>query len=191
MTVQGEMFEAGHLGGYRVGGDEATFYPDLWTWLATEGLVRSVLDIGCGDGQALAFFRELGCKVRGIDGVEQQDPDIIRHDYTQGPFIPSIEYDLAWSCEFVEHVAEQYMPNFLATFLGARLVLITHASPGQGGYHHVNCRTADYWVGAMAAIGYALDQAMTVRARELAAYNHSPWNHFVRSGLAFRPAQQS
>lgn len=176
----------GHLGGYVPGGDDATFFPELWKWLVDELGVKSVIDVGCGDGQAMDVFREHGCEVMGVEGVAQDAPDIYQHDYTKGPFIPGGRFDLCWSCEFVEHVEERYTRDFLATFERANLVLMTHASPGQMGYHHVNCQTADYWVGAMAGLGYGLDHPLTAKTRSLARLNANPWNHYVRSGLAFR-----
>jgi SAM-dependent methyltransferase len=184
--TENEYVTEGHLGGYVKGGDSATYYPDLWRWLVDKLEVASVLDIGCGEGQALGFFRNLGCSVWGVDGIEQDDPDISQHDFTVAPWRPDVDVDLVWSCEFVEHVAERYIPNFLRAFRAGSLVLITHAEPGQAGYHHVNCRVADYWIGAMNAIGYELDTDLTQVTRGLAGFNPSPWNHYVRSGLAFR-----
>lgn len=177
-----------HLGGYVEGGDEATYYPDLWRWLVEERGVGSVLDVGCGEGHALKVFSDLGCLVGGIDGVEQQAAYIHTHDFTTGPYTAGLQgpWDLVWCCEFVEHVQEGYVPNFLSTFRLAPLVLMTHAEPGQQGYHHVNCRTADYWIGAMAAEGYTFDERLTSLTRTIAAFNTDPYNHYTRSGLAFQ-----
>lgn len=175
-----------HLGGFRIGGDEATTYPDLWTWLVNDHKVESVIDVGCGDGVAVRFFETLlPGSVFGVDGVKQQASNIFEHDFTKCPF-PLPNYpDLVWCVEFVEHVEEKFVPNFLETFKCAKTVLMTHAMPGQAGYHHVNLRTPAYWIGAMAAIGYRLDEELTKKTRDLAGLNKSPHNHFVRSGLAF------
>lgn len=181
--------ERGHLGGYKEGGDPATFYPDLWRWLVQELGVRSVIDVGCGEGHALDFFQSLGLRAVGIEGVPQARPHIAQHDFSLGPLpSPLGPFGLCWSCEFVEHVEERFVPNFLPCFAAAELVLMTHADPGQPGYHHVNCQPEAYWRGALAAIGYELDAALTSEARQWAALNDSPWNHFRRSGLAFRRA---
>jgi SAM-dependent methyltransferase len=178
-----------HLGGFIVGGDDATYYPQLWEWLVREHGIRSVVDVGCGEGHAARYFADLGCDVVGIDGVWQlsQNWQAVMHDYTTGPLmrIPGGFFDLAWSCEFVEHVEERYMTNYLSTFREARLILMTHADPGQPGYHHVNCQTSDYWKGVMAALGYSFDANLTRQARELASLIENPINHFARSGLAF------
>ena len=182
------MANRDHLGGYIPGGDPATYYPELWRWLVEEYGVKSMIDIGCGEGHALEFFADLGCSARGIEGTPQDNAAIVQHDFTTGPIpTPRVYAQLVWSCEFVEHVEERYVPNFLWSFASAMdLILMTHAEPGQDGHHHVNCRTADYWKGALAASGFAFDAELTTVTRELAAANENPWNHYRRSGLAFR-----
>lgn len=187
--MKGDMITDRHLGGYVEGGDEATYYPELWDWLVRDFGIRSVIDVGCGDGVAVDHFVDLlkgpvRGEVVGVDGLVKSGMYLQQHDYTTGPYVPG-DFDLCWSCEFVEHVEERYVPNFLATFACAKHVLMTHAEPGQEGHHHVNCRPSDYWMGAMAAIGYSWDRALTEAARQQAAKNTNPWNHFKRSGLAF------
>lgn len=187
----------GHLGGYRAGGDAATFYPELWTWLVHELGLRSVIDVGCGEGHSTDYFaheietktRLRGGYVMGVDGVPQPDNSRVSlHDYTEGPLIPGCAiFDLCWCCEFVEHVEEQYVPNFLVTFEHADVLLMTHAEPGQQGYHHVNLQTMGYWVRRVEEeTSLEFDPELTRLTRALASANPSPWNHYRRSGLAFR-----
>lgn len=168
-----------------VGGDQATIYPQLWDWLVDELQVRSVVDVGCGEGFALKHFRERGCEVLGYDGIAQSDFDILEWDFTEGAPPRAGSFDLAWCCEFVEHVEEQYLPNFLRVFDMAQLVAMTHASPGQGGYHHVNNQLPAYWKGALATLGFQYQHQLTMQARAQAAANENPYNHFLRSGLIF------
>ena len=126
-----ELVTDDHLGGFVPGGDKATWYPALWQWFVRDCGVHFVLDVGCGDGVALRYFRDLDCNVVGIDGVEQIDRDIVRHDFNDGPWLHplNVNFDLCWCCEFVEHVEERYMPNYLEAFTLARYVLMTHAEP--------------------------------------------------------------
>jgi SAM-dependent methyltransferase len=181
--------EQPHLGGYIVGGDPATYYPQLWEWLVREQGVRSVIDVGCGEGHAGRHFGLFGCRMLNIDGIDQPGlADFWRFDFTDGPFPGVGTFDLAWSCEFVEHVEERYIANFLAAFMNAKMVAMTHAEPEQPGHHHVNCRTADYWIGALAAAGFRYDAETTGHARLMAGMNRNPINHFARSGLVFRRA---
>ncbi len=190
----------GHLGGYVEGGDPNTTYPAMWEWLAeTYANLGPMLDVGCGDGATLAYFRTLGVDGVGVDGIAQHEERILQHDFTKGPWptpgswfgsVEFLGFGLVWSCEFVEHVAEEYVENFLSAFLLGRLVLMTHALPGQGGHHHVNCQTAAYWIRKLASISYALDVPLTARLRALAAQEDIPaeGNYFARTGLAFVPA---
>jgi SAM-dependent methyltransferase len=172
------------LGGATIGGDPSTYYPQMWNWIVSDLKVKSVIDVGCGEGVALRYFKELGCEVLGIDGLSI-GPDIIQHDYTLGPYRPHKRYDLCYCVEFVEHVEEQFMRNFLRTFRCAKMIFLTHAFPGQQGVHHVNCQIIDYWKGALAAIGYHYDYTLTQIARAYAGFNTDQYNHFVRSGAVF------
>lgn len=180
-----------HLGGFKTGptGDEATYYPDLWNWIVKTLGVKSVLDVGCGSGVAVNFFAELlgSDNVAGIDGVPQDNPLIATNDFTTHAFVPKepIETDLVWCCEVVEHIEERFLSNLIETFKCGKMVMLTHAFPGQDGFHHVNCREPAYWVGVMAAISFRLDPLLTAQARAQAAFNQSPWNHFTRSGMVF------
>jgi Methyltransferase domain len=167
-----------HLGGYWKGGDPNTFCPELWQSVVKEYGVTSVIDVGCGEGHSTKFFSELGLTARGIEGgalafKHSVVPHLtVRHDYTKGPYVPDREFDLVWCCEFVEHVEERYVANFLATFSVARYCLMTHAFPGQTGYHHVNCQPAEYWIARLAAVGFRYDEAVTARLRSLTTAKH-------------------
>lgn len=195
MATDGDMVTQGHLGGYVAGGDPATEYPDLWRWIVDELDAQTVLDVGCGDGVAVRYFEGLGCFTLGIDGMPQADPSIALHDFTAGPFdwqrVPALDPDhgrfhLGWSCEFVEHVDQAYAVNFLDAFARCDVLLMTHALPGQPGWHHVNCREPDYWIALLASVGHQLDEELTERARVRARANQHPANYFAATGLAFR-----
>jgi SAM-dependent methyltransferase len=171
-----------HLGGYLKGGDPGSYCPGLWSWLIEEQSVRSMLDVGCGEGQAISYFRDRGCRVLGIDGIAQDDPDIVEHDFTLGRYRTRRRFDLCWCCEFVEHVEEQFIPNFLALFAAAEMLLMTHAQSGQGGHHHVNCQSDYYWIERLERIGFKFDLDLTRETHARVSPNH----YYAWSGLAFR-----
>ncbi|MFC1848756.1 class I SAM-dependent methyltransferase [candidate division CSSED10-310 bacterium] len=184
--------DEGHLGGYvRASpnpapsglhiehGDPATWNPRLWQWVYETLNVRSILDVGCGEGHSAGYFRELGCKVLGIDGSVQAKRDSviahahIIHDYNSGPFIPEGEFDLLWCCEFVEHVAEKYCSHFLATFGCAKnYIMMTYAPPGQPGWQHVNCQPKSYWIEKLETIGFVFYPILTRVTRHFAESGH-------------------
>lgn len=169
-----------HLAGFIRGGDPAGMCPELWLWAIDTYRVESVIDVGCGDGAVLDWFHERGIKAVGIDGYPQQHPAVVLHDYTLGPLTISAA-DLAWSNEFVEHVEPRHVGHFMATFKAARVVMVTHALPGQPGHHHVNCRDDDWWIVCFVNHGFGFDAGATDLARKLAP----PDSYFRRSGLVF------
>jgi SAM-dependent methyltransferase len=175
-----------HLGGFIPGGDAATWFPELWQWATEYYGVKSVLDIGCGEGLSTQFFDDLGCRAVGLDGVKQANPLVRQHDFALGPWKSRERFDLVWSCEFLEHIEERFVPNLMSAFRTGKIVMLTHAFPGQGGHHHVNCRTPDYWKGVFAAAGFEFLPDVTNTAHFVAAVNKSPWNHFLRSGMVFK-----
>jgi len=176
-----------HLGGYIPGGDKETWFPKLWKWAVKELKIKSVLDIGCGEGHSTKFFYDNGCEVLGIEGSTQAIKDspiankITCHDFCDGPYIPDKKYDLIWCCEFVEHVDKKYMKNFIQTFKYGKYLFLTHATPGQGGYHHVNEQPLTYWLKHIKKSGFIFLPELTLIARE-----KSINGFFLRSGLIFK-----
>ena len=145
----------GHLGGFRSGpnGDEGTYDIPVWEMLYNTYKPTSVIDVGCGEGHCLKYFKNLGVeKILGVDGTRaalEHSPipdDIMIVDFYRGQFAPNDVFDLCWSCEFLEHVHEEYIKNYFSIFLKSKYVAMTHAVVGQGGHHHVNCKNEDYWI---------------------------------------------
>lgn len=76
-----------------------------------------VLDVGCGEGYALAFFRAKGCEVRGFDfssaGVESKNPSckdaLVAGDVfslLQQEISSGRKYDVVWLQNVLEHVLD-------------------------------------------------------------------------------------
>ena len=178
--ARGDFIVDGHLGGYVEGGDPNTTYPTLWRWLVDEFASfgddgsDGLLDVGCGDGAAVRWFDscpEWSGSVWGIDGLAPDDPVLLRHDYTLGPSVVRdrfVPFDLVWSCEFVEHVAERHVYSIVRDLAYGMALAMTHALPGQPGHHHVNCKPSAYWQALMEQQGMRLDPDRTQHARELA-----------------------
>ncbi len=155
------MSDLSHLGGTALVGDPMTSVPDVWEKLIEKYGFKSMIDVGSGVGVNAKWFLDHGIDAYAVEGF----PDYLyhavipkermtAHDYTTGPYTPLRYFDLGWSSEFVEHVEEQFVPNFMATFKQCRYVCMTHATPGQGGYHHVNEQPADYWITRLQDAGF-------------------------------------
>lgn len=180
-----------HLGGNVHGGDPLTFYPELWQWLVQEFSVSSVLDIGCGEGHAMVEFDKYGVRTVGIDGLKANVVETLNkglrcicHDFIKGKAPLYEDFDLGWCCEFVEHVEKRFLDNILAAFQRCRMIAMTHAQPGQGGYHHVNCQPREYWIDKMSKAGFVLLSRETEEARKF-----YPLTYWGQTGLIFKRNQ--
>jgi SAM-dependent methyltransferase len=162
----------------------------------------SVLDIGCGAGYLLEGILDAGISCAGVDGslaaLDSQRPDVRAvcqlADLTILPeealtVAVSGHYlrgcDLSVSIEVAEHVEERSLPAFLFWLSLGRRVLLTAAPPGQRGNQHVNCRPPDYWIGALAAIGYRHNQDLTETWKVAARRLTSGCGWVVRNALCF------
>lgn len=180
-----KVIDDGHLGGFVEGGDGGSYTPKLWDALIADYNLKSVVDVGCGEGHSAKYFTKKGMEVLAIDGSQKvlatavYNPIII-HDYYTGPYTPDRIYDLGWSCEFLEHVDEEYIPNFMATLKKTKVAAVTHAIPDQGGYHHVNEKGDAYWIGQFKKYGFEYDHdaSLKYRAMKKGAY-------FPISGMIF------
>ena len=118
-----------------------TVAPEMWSASA-----ETFIDVGCGTGAMVKLAIDRGLQSIGVDGdyeVEKEGPVIV-HDFCEGPLKLDWYFDIGWSVEFVEHVEEQYIDNWMCIFERCRMVAITYAPPGWPGHHHVNCQTEEY-----------------------------------------------
>jgi 2-polyprenyl-3-methyl-5-hydroxy-6-metoxy-1,4-benzoquinol methylase len=113
----------------------------------------TVIDIGCGVGTWLSVFKELGCKVHGIDGdyVKSEMLKIDHNEFTSGNLAKEIpiknKFDLAISLEVAEHLPEERAESFIDELCSlAPVIVFSAALPFQGGVNHINEQWQDYWV---------------------------------------------
>jgi cyclopropane fatty-acyl-phospholipid synthase-like methyltransferase len=174
-----------HLGGNIRYGDLSCISLTLWKTLIERFAIRSMLDVGCGEGHAVHYFHSQGVYAHGIDGLEKNVRrsvvPIALHDLTRGPYVMPV--DLVISIEVAEHIEEQFVENYLDTLSNGSIVALTHAVPGQAGYHHVNCQPSEYWMSKMAARGYLLDSSNEYWKAVANSDKHP--THFGNSGLIF------
>jgi SAM-dependent methyltransferase len=144
-----------------------------------ESMVREfqpsyVVDLGCGTGELLREFQERGVSgigyeksttARGIargKGIEALEIDLARpideFDVRRG--------DLAVSTEVAEHLPKRFADTFVDYLCRTSdTVLMTAATPGQGGTDHVNEQPNEYWIEKFHRRGFALDRETTERLR--------------------------
>ena len=166
-----------HLGGSIAGGDPYTYCPATWRYVLDRFCIRSVLDLGSGCGNASWWFHKHGCQVLAVDGLVDSAGSAayptLAHDNTRGPVCTRV--DLVYCHEVVEHIEEQYLDHLLRSLMCGRYILMTHAIPGQPGYHHVNCQHPEYWLEHLGKRNCTLLLADTQRIRALAEKENSPY----------------
>jgi SAM-dependent methyltransferase len=175
------------LGGNMIGGDPQTYHPALWAYVAERFSAKSLLDVGCGEGHCVQYCRALGLRATGFDGlksnIERAVVPIILHDLRAAPF--TLPVDIVHCCEVVEHVEDRYLDNLLQTLANGRIIAMTHALPGQSGYHHVNCQPSGYWIEHIERRGYAFLPLETEQGKAKIVASGT-WTYFVKSGLIFQ-----
>lgn len=123
---------------------------------------KSVVDVGCGSGEWLSVFRELGIThLLGVDGAwanaaqqYSRAAAFQEHDLRQ-PLHLNRSFDLAICLEVAEHLDPenaQTLVDGLARL--APVVVFSAAIPLQGGEGHVNEQWPSYWTGLFDAQGY-------------------------------------
>lgn len=181
-----------HLGGYRPGGDHNSMARPLYDAFFAMGC-RNAFDVGCAEGITVQTMIDIGYDAWGVEGYARAlrrsacPERIVIHDLTSAPFLSGRRFDLVWCCEVAEHIEPKYVGNLALTLAGncGRFLAMTHALPGQDGFHHVNCQPPDYWVQTIEASGLLFDESLTNEMR-YHVRGHNPSAFFARTGLVFR-----
>jgi uncharacterized protein (DUF1330 family) len=61
---------------------------------------------------------------------------------------------------------------------------MTHAVPGQKGWHHVNCQPSEYWINHLSSRGYELLEDDSKTIQKLSASDGG--KHIARNGMVFK-----
>ncbi|MCJ2072060.1 class I SAM-dependent methyltransferase [Methylobacterium sp. J-030] len=180
-----EVAETPHLGGNANHGDPYSFAPSVVRYVTERFALRSMLDLGSGQGHVAAQFHRQGVIAIACDGLTRNITHnvypVVQTDFTKGPF--ACHVDLTWCQEVAEHVEERHLDYFVRSLTCGKIILMTHAVPGQHGYHHVNCNDTSYWLNVINQAGYDCVVADTNRIRKLAEAEGAAY--LARTGLLF------
>jgi len=123
----------------------------------------SIIDIGCGVGTWLKYFKEQGVsRLRGLDGdyVRQEDYriewDCFHATNLEKPARPQeAPFDLAICMEVAEHLNASAADRFVAFLTGcADIIAFSAAIPHQGGTDHRNEQWQSYWAEKFISHGF-------------------------------------
>jgi SAM-dependent methyltransferase len=122
---------------------------------------RSVLDIGCGTGQAVKYLVDKDIDCVGIEGSRaaiEASPvsDRIRCLNLNCPVSLGRLFDVVWSYEVAEHIHPKYTEAFLRTLTShGPVVVMSAARPGQSGVGHFNEQPPHYWIERLERRGFS------------------------------------
>jgi len=174
-----------HVGGNLREGDPVSFAPRLYDWLVKRFSIRTMMDIGSGNGLVADNFSRLGVKSIAIDGC-RPNCDLAVHptihwDMTKGPIYCPV--DLIWCVEVLEHIEEQYVDHLLDTFSAAKYIYVTHALPGEEAHHHVNLQESKYWIELFDTRNLKLAWRDSMASRQIATVDGA--EYIQRTGMLF------
>jgi hypothetical protein len=131
------------------------------------------------------FFRKKGLKVVAVDGLKQNVEKSLHPAIQIDLTISSVKtkVDLVHCQEVVEHIDEKFLENLLMSLSCGKILLMTHALPGQGGYHHVNLQPAEYWISNLLRYNFCVLVEDSNRVRKLAGQDGAIY--MAQSGLVF------
>ena len=149
----------------------------------------TVLDVGSGPFGSKKIFHDCGVQwVWCIDGDDQllyredlrdQLGTFSVVDFERSSYRFPTTFDMVYSYECSEHI--EHVDNYVETLSVncGRILVMTHALPGQGGYHHVNEQLDDYWIKKITAKGFKYLGKESMEGREKGD------GYFKLSGLIF------
>ncbi len=143
--------------------------------------VRTVLDVGGGNGVWARVWEDNGARATLVDG-----------DYVHAPLVEDFQpcdlsrpldlgrrFDLVQSLEVAEHLPEGSARDFVASLARhGDVVLFSAAVPGQGGEHHVNEQPPEYWRALFAELGYGCFDFLRLRLRLRGRGDVKPWYRY-------------
>ena len=123
--------------------------------------LKTIIDIGCGDGSYTTHFNNNGFKCVGYDG-NLLTPEISVDSCYVKDFSDPVDvgkYDLVLCLEVGEHIPVEYEQTFLDNICRAAKndIILSWAIIGQKGNGHVNCRNNDYIINEMLTRKFNLD----------------------------------
>lgn len=138
--------------------------------------LKTIIDIGCGNGAYTERFNKNGFECVGFDG-SPLTPELTNNlckimDFSEPVDIG--EFDLVFCLEVGEHIPSQYEQAFIDNICRAAKndIVLSWAVEGQGGDGHVNCKNNDYVINQMLTRGFKIEKEYT---NFLRAQSRLPW----------------
>jgi glycosyltransferase involved in cell wall biosynthesis len=144
----------------------------------------SVVDVGCGLGLYLKYYKELGSKkILGIEANRNAlekalISEILPHDLRK-PLKVNEKYELVSCLEVAEHLHRKYSNILVDTLVQLcdpkGYIIFTAAPPGQGGVHHINLQPQNFWIDLFDTQGFVYSRTLTSEISIQLEFQHLWW----------------
>jgi hypothetical protein len=142
----------------------------------------SVVDFGCAIGAYLEPFYGDGVDIKGVEGNSDAFYHaVVPEEYLEqydlrDQYLTKKKYDVVLCFELAEHLPKQYADNLVSTLTEAGgTIIMTAATPGQGGTHHVNEQPREYWSEKFESRGYEYDPDAVEDLRDAFEVDQTIW----------------
>jgi SAM-dependent methyltransferase len=149
--------------------------------------IKTIVDIGCGNGAYVKQLREYGFDCVGYDG-SPRTPEITGgvcgvKDFSEPQNVG--KFDIVLSLEVGEHIPAEYETIFIDNLCRAskKHICMSWAIEGQNGLGHYNCRNNDYIIDKMRERGFTFDKESSEYLRINCDEVNFPW--FPNTLMAF------
>ncbi|TPX34707.1 hypothetical protein SmJEL517_g02671 [Synchytrium microbalum] len=164
------------------------------TPLMTNNRPITLVDIGAGVGQYGTWLKQNNVKNitwHGFDGAENVEnftSGFVKWVDVTDPVFDTINIKGDWvlSLEIGEHIPPETTQSFLNTIDRHNRdgIMLSWAIPGQGGFHHINCRSNEEVIGLLADMGYTQDAWTDAFQAEVRETTEAIW--FKNSFMVFK-----
>ena len=141
--------------------------------------VKTVIDIGCGNGKYTRNLIDAGIDCIGFDG-SPLTPEVTEGlcgvlDFSQ--VVDIGQFDLVLCLEIGEHIPVHYEQVFINNVCQAakKHICLSWALEGQAGRGHVNCRNNDYVINEIRKRGFTYKPEETQILRDSTGLNDYIW----------------
>jgi 2-polyprenyl-3-methyl-5-hydroxy-6-metoxy-1,4-benzoquinol methylase len=143
---------------------------------------ENIIEFGCGTGRLLYDFYNNDVEVHGLElskiaqDVSQLPSGKVETHDLKKPYYPKQTYDIVLCVEVLEHLPEYATETIVSSIArSAPVAIVTAATPGQGGTHHVNEQPHTYWMGKFEETGMSYDPKGTKDLRDSLNLNELTW----------------
>lgn len=160
----------------RTGTENHYFDPCLCKIIGALFAGQSVIDLGCGLGDYVKYYRHLCKNIEGYDGnphTEELSEGLCKTaDLSKKQAFG--KFDWVLSLEVGEHIPQCHESTFVYNLCShaTKGVVLSWAVPGQPGFGHVNCRENKDVVAMMREYDFVYDFASSLILRTFAT---APW----------------